>query len=132
MTRFLTVPAGRRAKWIVLAVCLLVLFGSVAANLPGKFADAEKNESTLVPARATPSRRRRSTISEELQGGEQAPIVIVYRREGGLTAADRRADPRRPRGAQPRDRAQNEDDIYRAASPVRASRASPSPATPRC
>ena len=28
-------------------------------------------------------------ITEELQGGEQAPIVIVYRREGGLTAADR-------------------------------------------
>ena len=42
-------------------------------------------------------------VTEELQGGEQAPIVIVYRREGGLTAADR-AQIARPRRAQRADR----------------------------
>ena len=54
---------------------------------------------------------------EELQGGEQAPIVIVYRREGGLTrgrpradrgrrarSSTRRSQPRRPRPAGSRSR----------------------------
>ena len=84
MTRFLTIPAGRRAKWIVLAVCVLVLFGAIGANLPGKYSDAENNESTsFLPSDAESTQVLE--ISDELQGGEQAPIVIVYRREGGLT-----------------------------------------------
>ena len=71
MTRFLTVPAGRTAKFVVLAVCLFVLFASGAANLPGKFTDAENNESTsFLPGDAESTEVLR--ISEELQGGEQA------------------------------------------------------------
>ena len=46
MSRFLTFPAGRIAKFVVLAVCLIALFASGAANLPGKYSDAENNEST--------------------------------------------------------------------------------------
>jgi len=88
MAKLLTVPAGRAAKWIVLAACLLFLFGSGAANLPGKFTDAEKNESTsFLPGDAESTEVL--GISEELQGGEQAPTVIIYRREGGLSQADR-------------------------------------------
>jgi RND superfamily putative drug exporter len=88
MTRLLTVPSGRRAKWLVLAAWLLVLFGALAANLPGRFADAEKNESTsFLPGDAESTRALQAT--EELQGAEQAPIVVVYRREGGLRASDR-------------------------------------------
>ena len=57
------------------------------ANLPGKYSDAENNESTsFLPADAESTKAL--AVSEELQGGEQAPIVIVYRREGGLTEAD--------------------------------------------
>ena len=37
---------------------------------------------------ATPSRRKALTATEDLQGGELAPAVIVYYRESGLTAAD--------------------------------------------
>ncbi len=89
MTRFLTIPAGRRAKWIVLAVCVLVLFGAIGANLPGKYSDAENNESTsFLPSDAESTKVLE--ISDELQGGEQAPIVIVYRREGGLTPGGQR------------------------------------------
>jgi hypothetical protein len=36
MTRLLTMSAGRRAKFVVLGVCVLGLFVSGAANLPGK------------------------------------------------------------------------------------------------
>jgi putative drug exporter of the RND superfamily len=114
VSRFLTVPAGRTAKFVVLAVCLVVLFASGAANLPGKFTDAENNESTsFLPGDAESTEVLR--ISEELQGGEQAPVVIVYRREGGLTAEDE------ARIAADRDELnaaieENRDDIYRAVS----------------
>jgi putative drug exporter of the RND superfamily len=82
------VPAGRRAKWIVFAIWLVGMFISFGANLPGKFTDAEENESTsFLPGDAESTHALEA--SENLQGGELAPAVIVYRREGGLTAADR-------------------------------------------
>ena len=71
-----------------------------AARPAGKFADAEKNESTSFLPGDAESTKALEAVTEELQGGEQAPIVIVYRREGGLTAADRKrgsADDRRAR-----------------------------------
>jgi putative drug exporter of the RND superfamily len=88
MSKLLTFPAGRRAKWIVLGVWLVVIFGSMAANLPGKFADNEKNESTsFLPGDAESTKTLEAT--KKLQGAELAPIVIVYHRDGGLTAQDR-------------------------------------------
>ena len=58
-----------------------------AANLPGKFTDAEKNESTsFLPGDAESTKALQAT--EDLQGGELAPAVIVYRRASGLTPAD--------------------------------------------
>jgi putative drug exporter of the RND superfamily len=88
MSKLLTFPAGRRAKWIVLGVWLVVIFGSMAANLPGKFADNEKNESTsFLPGDAESTKALEAT--KQLQGAELAPIVIVYHRDGGLTAQDR-------------------------------------------
>ncbi len=82
------IPAGSRAKWIVFAVWLLGIFIAFGTNLPGKFADAEENESTsFLPGDAESTKAL--TATEELQGGELAPAVIVYRRESGLTEADR-------------------------------------------
>ncbi|HVF79295.1 MAG TPA: MMPL family transporter [Solirubrobacteraceae bacterium] len=89
MASLLTAPAGRRAKVVVAVVWLLAIFVSFAANLPGKFTDAENNESTsFLPGDAESTAALAAT--ERFQGGELAPMVIVYRREGGLTAADRR------------------------------------------
>ncbi len=124
MSRLLTFPAGRVAKFVVLAVCVLALFASGAANLPGKFSDAENNESTsFLPSDAESTDAL--VLSEELQGGEQAPIVIVYRREGGLSREDRNridADRAELNGAIE----QNEGDIYRAVSPFAEPRPSES------
>jgi RND superfamily putative drug exporter len=88
VSRLLTIPAGRTAKFVILAVCVVALFASGAANLPGKYTDAENNESTtFLPGDAESTKVLR--VTDRLQGGEQAPIVIVYRREGGLTPADK-------------------------------------------
>ncbi len=89
MGSLFAVVAGRRTKWIVALIWLLAVGGSIAANLPGKFADAEKNESTsFLPGDAESTKALE--VLERLEGGELAPLVIVYHRDGGLTADDRR------------------------------------------
>ena len=124
MTRFLTVPAGRTAKFVVLGVCLLALVASAAANLPGRYADAENNESTsFLPSDAESTEVL--GVSEELQGGEQAPIVIVYRRAGGLTPDDQ-AQIGADRDELNQAIEENREDIYRAVSPFAEPRPSES------
>ncbi|MEA2191914.1 MAG: putative drug exporter of the superfamily [Solirubrobacteraceae bacterium] len=81
--------AGRRAKWVVLLVWLAVVGVAGATNLVGKFADAEKNESTsFLPGDAESTKAL--AVTKKLEGGELAPLVIVYHRDGGLTSGDRR------------------------------------------
>ena len=82
-------PGGPRAKWVVFAVWLVGIFIAVGpAQLPTKFTDAEENESTsFLPGDAESTKALKAT--EELQSGELAPAVIVFRRESGLTASDR-------------------------------------------
>src|SRR3954470_6733276 len=88
MARLLTIPAGRRAKRIVFGVWWLLVIGSLAAQLPTKFQDAEKNDSaSFLPGDAESTKALDET--KRLQSGEQAPMVVVFRREGGLTGADR-------------------------------------------
>jgi RND superfamily putative drug exporter len=87
---FFTFPAGKRAKWVVFALWFVGVFIAAGpANLPGKFEDAESNEATsYLPGSAESTKALKAT--ESLQDGEIAPAVIVFRREAGLTAADRR------------------------------------------
>jgi RND superfamily putative drug exporter len=82
------IAAGPRAKWVVFLVWLVGIFIAVGpAQLPTKFTDAENNESTsYLPGDAESTKAL--TATEDLQGGELAPAVIVYHRESGLTAAD--------------------------------------------
>src|SRR5215207_3002767 len=88
MSRLLAFPAHPRRKWIVFGLWLAIIIASIGLDLPGKFADAEKNESSsFLPGDAESTKALAAT--EELQGAEQAPMVVVYRRDGGLTAADR-------------------------------------------
>jgi RND superfamily putative drug exporter len=85
-----TFPAGKRAKWVVFALWFIGVFiASGPANLPGKFEDAESNEATsYLPGDAESTKSLKAT--ESLQKGEIAPAVIIFRRESGLTAADRK------------------------------------------
>ncbi|MCB0828139.1 MAG: MMPL family transporter [Solirubrobacterales bacterium] len=84
----LTFPVGHWARWLVVIVWFVAIFAIFGADVPGKFADAENNESSsYLPADAESTRALDQV--EQLTDGEQAGIVIVYRREGGLTGADR-------------------------------------------
>ncbi len=89
MSSVFAVPAGRVAKFVVFFAWLAVIVLTIGTNLPGKFADAEENESTsFLPGDAESTKALQ--VTERLQGGEQAPMVAIFRREGGLRPADRR------------------------------------------
>src|SRR3954451_24144592 len=87
MRSVLTFPAGRRAKWIIFGAWIVLIFAISALNLPGKFADAEKNESSsFLPGDAESTRAL--AVTKELQGAETVQTVVVFRRAGGLTPGD--------------------------------------------
>ena len=89
MSRLLTFPANRIVKWIILAAWIVAMVGVFYFDLPAKYADAEKNDSTsFLPGDAESTKALEAV--ERLQGGEKAAAVLVYRRDGGLTATDRR------------------------------------------
>ncbi|HSC90097.1 MAG TPA: MMPL family transporter [Gaiellaceae bacterium] len=81
----LTLPAGRRAKYVVLAVSLLVV-GALASQA-GKLSDALRDDpASTLPSNADSLRVREAEARFPSAGRTSA--VVVYRREGGLTAAD--------------------------------------------
>jgi RND superfamily putative drug exporter len=89
MSSLFAIPAGRLAKWLVVSAWVVAVVGIGAGNLPGKFADAEENESTsFLPGDAESTKAL--AVTERLQDGEKAATVVVYRRDGGLTEQDRR------------------------------------------
>ncbi|MFB4296292.1 MMPL family transporter [Actinomadura sp. NTSP31] len=78
--------AGRRGKWAVLAiwVVLLVALGPLA----GRLADVEKNDAaSWLPASAESTQVVK--LQDAFQKDETMLAVIVYERPGGITAADR-------------------------------------------
>ena len=89
MSSIFATVAGRRAKYVVLLVWFAIVGVSIGTNLVGKFSDAEKNESTsFLPGDAESTKALE--VTSKLAGGELAPLVIVYHRDGGLTSDDRR------------------------------------------
>ncbi|AMW09299.1 hypothetical protein A4E84_07205 [Streptomyces qaidamensis] len=76
---------GRRAKWLVLVVWVVVLF--IAAPFAMKLTDAQDNDAaSWLPGSAE------STQVLEISEGfrpEQIPAVVIYARDSGLTAQDR-------------------------------------------
>ena len=89
MSALLARAVRPRTRLVIIGLWLVAVFTCFAFNLPGKFSDAERNESSsYLPSDAESTRALEAT--KRLTNGEQAAMVIVYRREGGLTAADRR------------------------------------------
>jgi RND superfamily putative drug exporter len=87
MARILTIPAGRRAKFVVAAV-FLIATAIVSGLFSSKFEDAQKNETvSFLPGKAESVKSLEAV--KRYPGGELAPAVVVYERKGGLTAADR-------------------------------------------
>ncbi|WP_051829715.1 MULTISPECIES: MMPL family transporter [Streptomyces] len=79
-------PCGRRSKWVVLAVWLVLLLA--VGPLAGKLMGAEDNQaSSWLPGNAESTRVL--TAQRAFQPVDTAQAVVVYQRTGGITAADR-------------------------------------------
>ena len=88
MARILTIPAGKRAKFVVFAVFLLFSL-TVGGAFSGKFESVQENETaSFLPGKAESVKSLEAV--KRYPGGEIAPAVIVYERRGGLTDADRK------------------------------------------
>jgi RND superfamily putative drug exporter len=88
VTRALTFATGRRTKWAVVVVWLVI--AAVAGQFAGKFEEGQKNEqSSFLPGDAESVRALEQT--KQFPSGDNAPVVVVYQaREGRLSAEDLR------------------------------------------
>ncbi|MGW2515828.1 MMPL family transporter [Streptomyces sp. NPDC001617] len=84
--RTTTARRRRAVPWVVLGLWLAALV--LAGPLAGKFSGIQQNRSVdYLPDSADSTRVAR--IQAELPGGESTDLVLVYHRDGGLTAADK-------------------------------------------
>ncbi|MFI6423254.1 MMPL family transporter [Streptomyces sp. NPDC050842] len=76
----------RIVGWGVLALWVIVI--ALAAPLASKLGDVQRDRAVdYLPASADSTQVAK--ITEQMPGGESTDLVLVYHREGGLTAADR-------------------------------------------
>ncbi|MFJ2741806.1 MMPL family transporter [Streptomyces sp. NPDC087440] len=79
-------PSRRRTPWAVLALWAIVL--AVALPFAGRLGDVQRDNAVdYLPASADSTQVER--LRELLPGGESTDLVLVYHRDGGLTAPDR-------------------------------------------
>lgn len=88
MTRIAGLIAGRRSKYLVLAVWIVAIVA--LGPFIGKFEGAQQNEpSSFLPGDAESVRVLEA--SDEFPGGEVTPAIVVFRDPDGLDDADRAA-----------------------------------------
>ncbi|WP_182902092.1 MMPL family transporter [Microbispora sp. H10830] len=87
LRRLAGLPAGRIGKWAVIAAWLVMLvpLGALAGGI-GRVQD--NDETNWMPASAQ-STRAVELARREFPAGRDSTLVLVYAREGGLSAADR-------------------------------------------
>jgi putative drug exporter of the RND superfamily len=80
-----SIPAGRRTKWLVVALWIAVL--AFSTPYATQLADVETNDgSGFLPADAESVEV--NELLETFENGDTIPAVIVYERSGGLTESD--------------------------------------------
>ncbi|TDC79796.1 hypothetical protein E1193_18475 [Micromonospora sp. KC606] len=85
MRKVTTLPAGRVAKWVIVALWIALLVP--ALMLAGRLGDVEKNDS----AAWLPGNAESTKVVEQagkFQPAETLPAIVIYDRPGGVTPAD--------------------------------------------
>jgi RND superfamily putative drug exporter len=86
LSRLAAIPSGKRTKWLVLVAWIVVV--AIASPFAGKLGDVEENDAEAwLPASA--ESLAVSRLQEEFPDADTIPAVVVYHRDGGLTAEDR-------------------------------------------
>jgi RND superfamily putative drug exporter len=85
--RLASVVAGRRGKWLVLVIWLVAAFALFPVG--SKLSDVTTDDTeSFLPASAESTEVVRSQ-DRDFQQGETDTAIVVYKRAGGLTAADK-------------------------------------------
>ena len=79
--------AGRRTKWVVLAIWIVAF--AVMMPLGAKLADETEDDTASFLPESAESTRVVELLDEKFDAGETTQGLIVYQREGGLTEADK-------------------------------------------
>jgi RND superfamily putative drug exporter len=83
-----SLPAGRGRKWLVLALWAGLL--AAGAPLAARFERSQVNDpATFLPGGS--ESLQALELARRFESGQRAPAVVVFRRDTGLTPADRRA-----------------------------------------
>ncbi len=82
-----SIVAGRRAKWVVLVVWLVAVV--VMTPLGSKLADETTDDTASFLPESAESTRVVETLDAKFPAQETSQGLIVYQRDGGLTAADK-------------------------------------------
>jgi putative drug exporter of the RND superfamily len=83
-----SIVTGRRSKWVILAVWIVAIFA--VFPLGSKLSDKTSDDTqSFLPSSAESTEVVRQ-LDENFPGGETDQAIIVYQRDGGLTAADKR------------------------------------------
>ena len=88
MSALASTVTGRRGKWLTLAVWLLVVIALMP--LGNKLSDETEDDTASYLPESAESTEVVNILDREFAAGETTIGLIVYQREGGLTAADRR------------------------------------------
>ena len=87
MSALASFVSGRRTKWVVLVLWLVAV--AIMSSFGSKLADVTSDETaSFLPADAE-STQVQELLKERFPGGETTIGLIVYKRDGGLTEADR-------------------------------------------
>ncbi|GAB3492929.1 MMPL family transporter [Flexivirga lutea] len=91
----------RRRRWVLPALLVLVwlVVGAVAGPYSGKLSTVATNDpAAFLPASAEATQVTK--LAKGFEGQEVNPALVVYQRDGGVSAADRSAVQRRARSVQ--------------------------------
>jgi len=86
LRRISSVSAGRRSKWVILAIW--VVLGVGLAQLQPQLQEATTNENEAFLPSSAESTAANRLIEDRFRDGREVDALIVYHRDGGLTAAD--------------------------------------------
>src|SRR3712207_1598217 len=87
MRRVAAAVTGRRSKWLVVAAWIVAI--AVLSPLAAKLPDVTRDDTeSFLPAGAESTEVQR-LLASRFPGGETSSGLVVYRRAGGLTDADK-------------------------------------------
>ena len=88
MRRLASIVAGRRTKWVILAVWLIAVFAVFSAKLPSKLSDKTTDSTeSFLPSSAESTQVVRD-LEHQFPQGQTDTGLVVYKNAAGLTPAN--------------------------------------------